>query len=75
MCFVAAILAIAAMMLLDGQFGRPDAEPRLGAFEKSAVRLVVGIALANAAGVLVECGLNVRPDNPQGYELLSSVIR
>jgi disulfide bond formation protein DsbB len=74
-CFVAAILAIAAMMLLDGQFGRPDAEPRLGAFEKSAVWLVVGITLANAAGVLVECGLNVSPDNPQRYELLSSKIR
>lgn len=73
-CFAIAIVAIAVTMLLDRQFDRPvhdlDPGPELGLFEKAAVWLVIALALANVAGVWVECGPNVCPDNPERYEML-----
>lgn len=73
-CFAVAIVAIAATMMLDRQFERsvhyPDPGPDLGLFEKAAVWLVIALALANVAGVWVECGPNVCPDDPQRYWML-----
>ncbi len=71
-CFAAAMGLIALVMLFEGQFDRRSGEPALGAFEKAAVWLVIGLALANAAGVFLECGLTVCPDNPVRYEWLPS---
>lgn len=70
-CFVAAILAAAIMLLFDGQFSEAeDAAFAPGLFGKAAVWLVIAITLANIAGVLLECGLASCPDNPLRYEML-----
>lgn len=74
LCFAAAILASAIMLLFDGQFRSVDdaapADPAPGMFGKVAIWLVIAITLANIAGVLLECGLASCPDNPVRYEML-----
>jgi len=69
-CFCAAILASAAMLVFDRQFEQTNAEPGIGLFEKAAVWLVIALALLNAVGVLIECGFGACPADPVRYELL-----
>lgn len=70
LCFVAAILLIAAVLLSDRQFKESVETPRIGAFETTAVFLVIAITLANVVGTFIECGPNVCPDDPVSYRLL-----
>ncbi|AWM85344.1 disulfide bond formation protein B [Microvirga sp. 17 mud 1-3] len=70
-CFAAALLLTAAMLLSDRQFKETIETPRLGAFGTTAVFLVIALTLANVAGTFVECGPNVCPDDPVSYRLLS----
>jgi disulfide bond formation protein DsbB len=71
LCFGAAILASAAVFLFDGQFADEPPAPQLGMLEKGAVWLIIAVTLANAASVLLECGLGWCPADPVHYELLS----
>lgn len=68
-CFAAAVVLIALVMLFDRQF-EAEGRPALGLFEKGAVWLVIGVTAANALSVFAECGLNICPDNPVSYRLL-----
>jgi disulfide bond formation protein DsbB len=68
--FAVAIIALAAMLLFDGQFG-DDGKPRsAGAFAHAAVWLVVALTALNVVSTLLECGFGACPDNPIAYELL-----
>ncbi|MCB5174666.1 disulfide bond formation protein B [Microvirga lenta] len=69
-CFAAAIVLIAAILLFDRQFSAPGDAPRLGLFEKAAVWLVIGVTAANVLAVFAECGPSVCPDNPVSYWIL-----
>ncbi|WP_088347876.1 MULTISPECIES: disulfide bond formation protein B [Rhodomicrobium] len=71
LCFAAAILAAAVMLLFDRQFEPAPSAPILRPIEKMAVWLVIGVTLLNCASVLVECGFAACPDNPVAYRLLS----
>jgi disulfide bond formation protein DsbB len=62
--FAVAIIALAAMLLFDGQF-RDD-----GMFARAAVWLVIALTALNVVSTLLECGFGVCPDNPVAYELL-----
>jgi disulfide bond formation protein DsbB len=70
--FGVAIVAIAAVLLFDGQFKSDDtARPaKAGVFAKVAVWLVIALTAANVVSTLVECGFGACPDNPVDYELL-----
>lgn len=70
--FGIAIVAIAAMLLFDGQFKRHEtmAPGKANAFAKAAIWLVVALTAANVLSTLVECGFGACPDNPVDYELL-----
>lgn len=70
LCFATAILLIAAVLLSDRQFKEPADALRIGAFETTAVFLVIAITLANVVGTFVECGPDVCPDDPVSYRLL-----
>lgn len=70
LCFVAAILAAAVMLLFDEQFeGDVPAQPRSN-FETAAVWLMIAVTLLNAGSVLLECGFGSCPADPVDYELL-----
>jgi disulfide bond formation protein DsbB len=70
--FGIAIVAIAAMLLFDGQFKRDDGMrlAKAGVFAKAAIWLVIALTAANVVSTLVECGFGACPDNPVDYELL-----
>lgn len=67
LCFAAAIVLIALVLLFDRQFEGIKSPPHLTPFEKTAVWLVIGVTVANVVGVFVECGPNVCPDDPVSY--------
>ena len=68
--FAVAIVLIALVLLLDGQF-KDDATPIApGAFARTAVWLVIGLTALNVVSTLLECGFAACPDNPVEYELL-----
>jgi disulfide bond formation protein DsbB len=71
--FAVAILALAAMLLFDGQFaaGKPPAQ--VGTFEHAAVWLVIALTALNVVATLLECGFAACPDDPKHYELLRLV--
>jgi disulfide bond formation protein DsbB len=70
--FVAAIVLIAVMLLLDGQFTGADTdEPAaIGWFGRGAVWLVIALVALNVISTLLECGFSACPDNPVTYRLL-----
>ena len=70
--FGVAIVAIAAVLLFDGQFKADDRTPpaKAGTFAKVAVWLVIALTAANVVSTLIECGFGACPDNPTDYELL-----
>lgn len=65
-CFIAAAVSIAVVLLSDQQFAWSE-KPAIGRFEKGAFWLVVALIAANALNVFVECGPSVCPDNPVSY--------
>ena len=67
--FVLALVLLTLMLLLDGQFERPDADPRPGPAARIAVLLAIGLAAANIVSTLAICGFASCPDNPVRYEL------
>ena len=68
--FVAAIVLIALVLLVDGE--AKDAAPVLppGPAIRLAVFLVIGLTALNVISTVVECGFAACPDNPVSYELL-----
>jgi disulfide bond formation protein DsbB len=71
--FAVAIVAIAAMLLFDGQFAgeKSPAEAEPAAFARAAVWLVIALAGLNVVATLLECGFAACPDDPVRYELLN----
>jgi len=69
-CFAAAILASAVVLLFDAQFEVTPPAPTLGLFEVAAVWLVLAVTGFNAVSALLECGFAWCPANPVHYELL-----
>src|SRR6516225_1800927 len=67
--FAVAILALAAMLLFDGQF-RGRRQAAAGAFTRAAVWLMIALTALNVVSTLLECGFGACPDNPLAYELL-----
>ncbi len=76
LCFSAAILAAAVMLLFEAQFATdtsPPPAPRVaGTFEAAAVWLIIAVTLLNAGSVLLECGFGSCPADPMHYELLQA---
>jgi len=68
--FVAAIVLIAIVLMLDDR-QRDDTVARpVGLFAGGAVWLVIGLTAINVISTLLECGYAACPDNPTFYELL-----
>lgn len=67
--FVVALVLLALMLILDGQFDRAAAEPRPTAAARVAVLLAVGLTAANILSTMAICGFASCPDNPVRYEL------
>jgi hypothetical protein len=72
LCFAAAMVGAAVMLLFPGQFASPAAPPRSGRLETTAVALILALTALNAASALIECGFAGCPDTPVHYELLGS---
>lgn len=70
-CFVIALIALAVMLMCEGQFSREQARPEAGVFAKVAVWLVIAMTALNFVGTVVECGPAACPDNPVDYKLLT----
>ncbi|MGA7489869.1 MAG: disulfide bond formation protein B [Xanthobacteraceae bacterium] len=70
--FAVATLAVAAMLLFDGQFEPDDKAPAVGAFARLAVWLVLALTALNVVATLLECGFAACPDDPVAYELLKA---
>jgi disulfide bond formation protein DsbB len=68
--FCIAIVAIAAVLLFDRQFGPNDQPVKASMFARVAIWLVIALTAANVLSTLVECGFGACPDNPVDYELL-----
>jgi disulfide bond formation protein DsbB len=68
--FAVAIVLIALVLLLDGQFKDAGAPVEAGAFARTAVWLVIALTALNVVSTLMECGFAACPDNPVEYELL-----
>jgi disulfide bond formation protein DsbB len=69
--FVAAIVLLAAILLLDRQFDDTAPQPASRrAFAQAAVWLVIGLTALNVVSTLLECGFGACADNPIVYELL-----
>ena len=67
--FVAALVLLALMLLLEGQFDAQEAPPRPFLAGRIAVLLVIGLTAANILSTLAICGFSTCPDNPVRYEL------
>lgn len=74
LCFAAAILAAAVMLLFDTQFAMEASPPTYvpGTFETAAVWLIIAVTLLNAGSVLLECGFGSCPADPMHYVLLQT---
>jgi disulfide bond formation protein DsbB len=68
--FAVAIVLIALVLLLDGQFAADSKPIEAGAFAHAAVWLVIALTALNVLSTLLECGFAACPDNPVEYELL-----
>jgi disulfide bond formation protein DsbB len=68
--FAVAIIALATMLLFDGQFRDDGKRQPAGAFARVAVWLVIALAALNVVSTLLECGFGACPDNPLAYEFL-----
>jgi disulfide bond formation protein DsbB len=70
--FAVAIVAVAAMLLLDTQFERTEAAgpASVGAFAAAGAWLVIALTALNVVATVLECGFAACPDNPTQYELL-----
>jgi disulfide bond formation protein DsbB len=69
--FIAAIVLLASILLVDRQFDDTAPQPISGgAFAQAAVWLVIGLTALNVASTLLECGFGACADNPIVYELL-----
>jgi disulfide bond formation protein DsbB len=68
--FALAIVAIAAMLLFDQQFGVTEPLIRASSFARASVWLVIALTALNVFATLLECGFAACPDDPSGYELL-----
>jgi len=68
--FAVAILALAAMLLFDGQFRDDGKQQPAGAFARAAVWLMIALTALNVVSTLLECGFGACADNPLAYELL-----
>jgi disulfide bond formation protein DsbB len=66
--FVVALILLALILLLDGQFDTAPATPA-GMAVRLAVLLAIGLAAANILSTLAICGFVSCPDNPVRYEL------
>lgn len=68
--FVVALILLALVLLLDGQFDAGDSPPQPGLAVRIAVLLAIGLTAANIVSTLAICGFAACPDNPVRYELL-----
>jgi disulfide bond formation protein DsbB len=68
--FAVAIVAVAAMLLFDGQFKEGTKPEPMRTFARAAVLLVLALTALNVVSTLLECGFAACPDNPLVYELL-----
>jgi disulfide bond formation protein DsbB len=68
--FAMAVVAVAVMLLVDGQFDDGDKPQRIEPLERMAVWLVLALTTLNVISTLLECGFGACPDNPLAYELL-----
>src|SRR4029450_3240840 len=68
--FAVAIVLIALVLLLDGQFKDDGAPIEADAFARTAVWLGIPLTALNVVSTLMECGFAACPDNPVEYELL-----
>ena len=68
--FAVAIIALAAVLLFDGQFSDDGKPEPAGVFARTAVWLMLALAALNVISTLLECGFAACPDNPTAYELL-----
>ena len=68
--FVAAIVALSAILLFDKQFDNTLTTPPVPAFARTTVWVVIGLTALNVMSTLLECGLSACADNPVVYELL-----
>jgi len=68
--FAMAVVAVAVMLLFDGQFDDGDKPQRIELLERMAVWLVLALTTLNVISTLLECGFGACPDNPLAYELL-----
>jgi disulfide bond formation protein DsbB len=67
--FAMAVVAVAVMLLFDGQFDDGDKPQRIELLERMAVWLVLALTTLNVISTLLECGFGACPDNPLAYEL------
>ncbi|MGD9922257.1 MAG: disulfide bond formation protein B [Pseudorhodoplanes sp.] len=67
--FVLALVLLALILLLEGQFDAAAALPQPGTLARAAVVLVIALTAANIVSTLAICGFTACPDNPVRYEL------
>lgn len=68
--FVAAIVAIAAVLLFERQFEERAAPTPVNGFAAAAIWLVIALTALNVVSALLECDFGACADNPVVYELL-----
>jgi disulfide bond formation protein DsbB len=67
--FVLALMLLALMFLLEGQFDRTETQVQPALAGRFAVALAIGLTAANIVSTLAICGFTTCPDNPVRYEL------
>lgn len=72
--FVAAILATALMLLMEGQFERARVVPATG-WHKLAMGLYLAVTVLVGMAAFAQCGPGECPDNPTSYWLLERAGR
>lgn len=72
--FMAAILATAVMLLMEGQFERARAVPAAG-WHKLAMGLYLAVTVLAGISAFALCGPGECPDNPTSYWLLTRAAR
>lgn len=68
--FGAAIVIVALLLLIDGQFAAAAGPAPLDGFERIAVALAVAMTAFNVLSTFLECGFEACPDNPVRYLML-----
>ena len=72
--FMAAILATAVMLLMEGQFERARGMPATG-WHKLAMGLYLAVTVLVGMAAFAQCGPGECPDNPTSYWLLERAGR